>query len=508
MKDRGKYQGITGGVVAVANSVGPILGGIFTEKVTWRWCFYINLPLTGLAILVVFFFLPLKPVHGSMIAKLKKLDYAGSALTLAWAVLVLIAISWGGAEYPWSSAAVLAPLIIGIVLLIVFIVVEAKLISLPLIPMYIFKDRTVAASMATTFANGSAFYATLYYLPQYFQVVRQESPIQSGVDMLPLTFVQVFFSFLSGFLVSKTGDYKWNLMAGFFIWTIGLGVMSSIGPDTSKAKIYGYQVLIAVGAGQTFQTSLIAIQASVARKDMATATGCRNFLRMLGGTVALAVCTAIINNVVTSELGKKGFDSGLISSVLKDPTELHDLPLDTAQIDAVRAAYSRGINACFWFCVPMAGISFLITVFFIRRVSLKREDDAKLKEEGKKWVEERKAKKRAAKGGAPGTGHTTPVTGATTPATRPHTPEDTALDGAVRAEKRESDEDTYTGSPVEAKKEIGRTATEESEETALGRTISRAEEVAREVVDEVEEGVEASAAKGAEAAGVKMNRYG
>lgn len=490
LKDRGKYQGITGGVVAVANSVGPILGGIFTEKVTWRWCFWINLPLTGLAIVVVFFFLPLKRVQGSMVAKLKKLDYAGSALTLAWAVLVLIAISWGGVEYSWSSAAVLAPLIIGLVLLVVFIVVEAKLMTLPLIPMYIFKDMTVAASMATTFANGCAFYATLYYLPQYFQVVRQESPVQSGVDMLPLTFVQVFFSFLSGFLVSKTGDYKWNLMAGFFIWTIGLGVMSSVGPNTSKAKIYGYQVLIAVGAGQTFQTSLIAIQASVARKDMATATGCRNFLRMLGGTVSLAVCTAIINNVVTSELGGKGFSKSLIDSVLQDPTELHELPLDGAQIDLVRAAYSKGINACFWFCVPMAGVSFLITVFFIRRVSLKREDDAKLKEEGKKWVEERKAKKRAARG--VGSGHTTPATGAQTPATRPHTPEELG--------ERHSDEETYTASPVEAKKEIDRV------EPGHSDRLARAEEVAEEVKESVEEGVEASAAKGAEAAGVRMSR--
>lgn len=198
----------------------------------------------------------------------------------------------------------------------------------------------------------------------------------------------------SGFLVSKTGDYKWNLMAGFFIWTIGLGLMSSVGPYTSKPHIYGYQVLIGVGAGQTFQTSLIAIQASVDRKDMATATGTRNFLRMLGGTVSLAVCTAIVNNIARMRLDEF-FPDDVVTEILGAPTELARMGFDDAQIRLVRDAYAKGINGCFWFAVPMAGVSFFITVFFIRRVSLKREDDDKLKAEAKAWAEARKHHKHA-----------------------------------------------------------------------------------------------------------------
>ncbi|TXT11261.1 hypothetical protein VHUM_02012 [Vanrija humicola] len=400
LKDRGKYQGITGGVVAIANSLGPILGGIFTEKVTWRWCFYINLPLTALAIVTIIFLLPLKPVHGSVREKLRKLDYYGSLLTLAWAVLVLLALSWGGTQYAWSSAAVIAPLVLGGLLLILFIFVEAKLVPLPLIPIYIFRNRTVAASMATTFANGAAFYATLYYLPQYFQVVRGASPIRSGVDLLPLVFVQVFFSFSSGFMVSKTGEYKWNLMAGFFIWTIGLGLLSTLHPDTSWPRIYGFQVLVGVGAGQTFQTSLIAIQASVERKDMATATGCRNFLRMLGGTVALAACTAILNNIARVRMQDAGFDAKLVAHILESPTELALMGLDAGQVAIVHAAFSKGINACFWFCVPLVGLCFFITLFFIDRVSLKRDDDARLKEEARAWVQEQKERKHGSRHGS------------------------------------------------------------------------------------------------------------
>lgn len=135
-------------------------------------------------------------------------------------------------------------------------------------------------------------------LPQFYQVVRGASPIRSGVLLLPLVLVQTITSFTSGFLVSKTGNYQINLWVGFAVWTVALGLLSTISPSTSNAKLVGYQILNGFGAGQTFQTSLIAIQASVKRADMAVATGARNFIRLLGGTIALAVCAAILNNTV------------------------------------------------------------------------------------------------------------------------------------------------------------------------------------------------------------------
>jgi MFS family permease len=196
LKDRGKFQGISGGVVALSNSLGPILGGIFTEKLGWRYCFYITLPFTCVSLVVIIFVLPLRKVAGSVREKLKKIDYAGSVLTLVWAMLVILALSWAGTTYSWTSPAVLVPLIVGIVLGAVFVVMEAKWIPLPLIPMHIFKNATVSASMATTFANGVGFFVTLYYLPQYLQVVRGLSPLAAAIDMLPLTFIQTFFVFL------------------------------------------------------------------------------------------------------------------------------------------------------------------------------------------------------------------------------------------------------------------------------------------------------------------------
>lgn len=176
------------------------------------------------------------------------------------------------------------------------------------------------------------------YLPQYFQIVRGASAIRSGVLTLPLMLVQTVTSFTSGYVQSKTGDYWWNLVAGFTIWTIGLGLLSSITPTTSIAKLSGYQVIVGVGAGQTFQTSLIAIQASVERKDMATATGLRNFLRQMGGTIALAACNSIVNNCVRRNL------SGVLSgtsyqAILEDPTRATSLGLSASELSAVTEAY-------------------------------------------------------------------------------------------------------------------------------------------------------------------------
>ncbi|WVO13016.1 hypothetical protein L204_100625 [Cryptococcus depauperatus] len=396
LKDRGKYQGITGCVVALANSCGPLLGGVFTEKATWRWCFYINLPLTSLSMVIIIFLLPLKHVKGRMREKLKKLDFYGSLLTLAWAVPFLIALSWAGSQYAWDSAAVLAPLLIGIALLGLFLFVEAKLVSLPLVPLHIFKNKSVSANYFTTFMNGLSFYATLYYLPNYFQVVRGLSAIRSGIHILPLMLVQTFASFTSGFLQSKTGDYWWNLVIGFSIWSIGLGLLSSIGPNTSIAKLSGYQVIVGLGAGQTFQTSLLAIQANVARKDMATATGLRNFLRMLGGTISLAACNTIVNNSVKRNL-RGILTEELYKTILQDPTKATAMGLTNQQLSAVHNAYSRGIREVFWFCAPCIGICVPITLFLVKKVSLRRDDDALKKAEAKAWLESKKIKEREKK---------------------------------------------------------------------------------------------------------------
>lgn len=298
------------------------------------------MPITFLAIVIIYFLLPLKRVTGSYKLKLKQVDWLGSFLTLAWAVLVLVALSWAGTQYSWSSGAVLAPLLIGIALLGVFLFVELKAVKLPLIPLYIFRDKTVSAAMAITFLSGIGFYCTLYYLPQYFQQVRGASAIRSGVLILPLTCVQTVCVFIAGFLTSKTGDYWWSLTIGFVCWSVGLGLMTTINSHTPDAHLIGYQIVLGVGAGQTFQTSLVAIQAAVERKDMATATGTRNFLRMLGGTIGLAACGTLVNNLAGKEMGKRGYEQAFVDEILKDPVG-GQMGASAQAVEDIRASFGQ-----------------------------------------------------------------------------------------------------------------------------------------------------------------------
>ena len=341
LKERGKYQGIIGSMVLLARSIGPTIGGVFTEKASWRWCFWINVPLTALSMGVIIFLLPLKRVKGGIMGKIRRIDWYGSILTLAWVILFLLGLSWAGNQYPWISAAVLAPFFIGLALLAVFIVVEWKLVALPLIPLRIFRSGHVAAGMLITFLSGMMSFATLYYLPTYFQVVRGDSPLHSGLLLLPLVVIQVVSSFTSGLLVSRFGDYYWNLVGGFALWAIGLGLLSTVDGSTSVAKLVGYQLFNGVGAGQTFQPSLVAIQAGVDRKDMAAATGMRNFMRMLGGTLAVTICSTIVNNIVRNRIGDIGLTAAQAAAVLTDPTQVHGLSLSTDQQQRVEGAYGE-----------------------------------------------------------------------------------------------------------------------------------------------------------------------
>jgi hypothetical protein len=303
-----------------------------------------SLCLTSVATFVVFYVLPLKSVRGDIITKLRAVDWFGSILTLVWAVTFLIGLSWAGTQYAWTSAAVLVPLILGLALLGLFLFVETR-VHLPIVPLYIFKSPTVSATAVSTFFSGAAFFSVLYYLPTYLQVVHGDSPIQSGINTLPLATTQTVIAFVAGYIASKTGDYYYNLCFGFAIWTIGLGLMSTISTTTPQANFIGYQIVVAIGAGQTFQTSLLAIQAAVERKDMAAAVGMRNFMRLLGGTVGLAACSAVSNNIVRAHLSAVGVGEAVVQRVLKDPTVAGDWSGDI-DLDTVREAYGESIGLC------------------------------------------------------------------------------------------------------------------------------------------------------------------
>ncbi|GFN19516.1 MDR family MFS transporter [Aspergillus tubingensis] len=281
LQDRGKYQGIIGIVVAAGTALGPLIGGLFTEKVSWRWCFYISVPLSGVAMVVVAFALPLRKVEGHALEKIKQIDGWGCLISFSASIAILLPISWAGTQYPWTSAAVLAPLLLGVALVGVFLFVEFKVARLPL-----------PSSMFASQTNNPL------QLPQFYQVARGDSSLRSGILILPLILSQIVTSFSSGFLVSKYSCYRINLIVGYALWTIASGLFTMVTPSTSAAVLVIFQLLTGLGSGQTLQTTLVAIQAAVKREEMAVITGARNYLRMMGSTLAVAASSAIVNNIV------------------------------------------------------------------------------------------------------------------------------------------------------------------------------------------------------------------
>ncbi len=192
LRERGKYQGILGAVVALANGIGPVIGGALSaiSEDSWRWIFRLNLPLTAICTLCVLFFMPLRKVTGDWKLKLKAIDFVGAALALAGTAVVLLGLTWGGGEYPWDSAHVIATIVVGFAVCVSFVLWQWKGARYPLVPMHIFKSRIVNGACLTMFINGWNFLVQVYYIPTFYQLVFNYSTVKSGAMLLPITLMQ------------------------------------------------------------------------------------------------------------------------------------------------------------------------------------------------------------------------------------------------------------------------------------------------------------------------------
>ena len=394
LRERGTYQGLLGVVVAVANSGGPLVGGALAS-VGWRWCFIIAVPIILIALVSVIILLPLKKVEGSVKSKLAKIDYFGTALVLAGTVLLLLGLNWGGQQYAWNSPQVLVTMILGVCLFVVFAVVEARVAKLPLVPMRLFKIGTVSSVLVQTVCSGGIFYLLLFFVPQFTQVVKGYSGIKAGVTLIPLMAVQAITSTLAGLTVTKYGKYKAIIVVGFAIFSIGVGLLSLLNQHSGIGMVIGFLLLSGFGAGGTLQTTLVAAQNAVDRRDLAVVTSSRNFMRMFGGTLSLAISYTILNNTVRNKV--KGLPADIISQVVRSPKTITSGRFDAATSDLLLQAYVQGFRNVFRFGLGLTLMAFTVTVLFTKEFSLDRNDDEKRKEEGKKWYAEKKERRHAKK---------------------------------------------------------------------------------------------------------------
>ncbi|KAL5510892.1 hypothetical protein ACEPAG_4649 [Sanghuangporus baumii] len=406
LRERGKYQGIIGVVVALGYGIGPLIGGALSEKVSWRWCFWVTLPVSLCGIVIVTYILPLKNVEGDIKRKLLAVDYVGTALTLSGCTLLILPLIWGGITFPWHSAIVIATLISGIFLVSLFCLWEWKAAKLPIVPMYIFKHVTVSGVYITMFVNGFVFNSSLFYLPQFFQVALGYSPIHAGVFLLPVLVTQTLASFVAGVTVSRTGRYRSIIYIGFSVWAIGCGLISTINARSGQVRSVVYMLLAGIGAGQTLQTTTVAAQASVSRQDMSVVTAVRNFVRLLGGTLSLAIGSTILNNSLRSMMTSLRLPESTINMIIDDPTILHPLlsssnndtfsGISSGTAQSILVGYTHGFRAVFVLNASLAAFSVFVSAIMIKHKELIRGDESEMR---KRALEDLQAREKAEKDG-------------------------------------------------------------------------------------------------------------
>ena len=354
-RERGKYQGLFGAVFAVTTVVGPLIGGVLTEHASWRWVFYVNLPIGVIALIAAAIVLP-----GNLSRVKHAVDYAGTALLALGVTALVLLTSLGGTSYPWNSWQTYLFGACAVVFLAGWAIVERRAAE-PILPLRLFRNRVFSATSAIGFVVGFAMFGAITYLPVFLQVAKGASPTGSGMQLLPVMAGVLVTSIGTGFLISRWGRYKVFPVLGTAVMTIGLYLLSTVGATTPDGRMYLYMVIFGVGLGGVMQVLVIAVQNAVKYADLGVATAGATFFRSIGGSFGTAVFGAIFANVLgsrlTSALHGVTVPAGLEGSV--DPTALAALP--TPIRSAIVDAYSSTIGTVFLWATPVAAVAFLLT---------------------------------------------------------------------------------------------------------------------------------------------------
>jgi len=353
-RDRGRYQGLFGSVFGVTSVIGPLIGGFFVDNLSWRWVFYVNLPVGAVALAVVAAVLP-----GQLRRAQHRIDYLGTVLLAGAATSLVLLTSLGGTTYPWSSAPIFILGGLAVVLGAAFIWAESRAAE-PVVPLHLFRNRVFSAASAIGFVVGFALFGAIAYLPQYMQIVKGVSPTVSGLRLLPLMVGLLTTSIVSGRLVSRWGRYRIFPIIGTATMTVGLYLLSHLGVTTGIWLSSLYMLVLGAGIGASLQVLVVAVQNAVSYADLGAATGGATFFRSIGGSFGTATFGAVFSNVLAGDLAAAlhglALPHGVTAASGASPAQLAHLPA------AVHAGYISGyataLQTVFLVAVPFGVLAF------------------------------------------------------------------------------------------------------------------------------------------------------
>ncbi|KAK9495527.1 major facilitator superfamily domain-containing protein [Lipomyces doorenjongii] len=356
LRKRPMFVGLMGAVFGVASIVGPILGGAFTDKVSWRWCFYINLPIGAVVVVILSLILHFPAINSvSIRQQFDQLDPLGTLCFLPAIVSLLLALQWGGATYPWNSGRIIALIVLAGVLLIAFIVIQIWKDDNATVRPRIIKRRSIFLGMLYTLSVGGSMITLVYFVPLWFQAIKGVSAVQSGINTLPLVLSLVIAAIISGATITRTGWYNpWMILCSVLM-AIGAGFLTTFQVDTGSAKWIGYQCLFGFGLGMGMQQASLAAQAVLAKEDVSIGVSLMFFAQSLGGAVFVCVGQSVFSNELVTGLNQiSGIDPMIILAT--GATELRHViaPEDFA---AVLVRYNEALVKAFIVALAVAACS-------------------------------------------------------------------------------------------------------------------------------------------------------
>ncbi|KAF9346892.1 hypothetical protein BGX26_001611 [Mortierella sp. AD094] len=370
VEERARYQSLIWLSFAVSSVTGPLIGGAFVEHVTWRWCFYINLPFGVISMVLVGWLYQIPFERTDLTQKLRRVDYLGAILVVASVFCLLLPLTWGGTTYAWGSPIIIV-LFCAFALLSALLVFAENRAKEAIIPPKLFLNRNISLAVIVNGIMGLCFMGCAFYLPLYFQIVKGASTTSSGLRMMPCSLAIVFSTITSSFLLKKFKDYRFFIWTGTALMTLGIGLFILFNVGSGLGEQIGFVVVMGLGQGLIFQNCMLACQECAGFELIAVATALCGFVNSIGSAIGVAICAAAYNNALAENLAKLPTD---VQTMVRELNLVENMDaiakLPTGVKELVIKEFSDSFQFVFIVLTPIMGVAFLMSLFISRRGSI------------------------------------------------------------------------------------------------------------------------------------------